>query len=161
MLVASCTGEMGGDFSTSHGGSKMAVQMGFVSIGYPSNGTEVGVHSTVSVADNPAMDCLINGVMEVSCVSNSANHPSFVNTMDSSNAGCSTTPMKIAEVSCHRSLLEQNRFSPISELVSDSFEKETLLLNWVNPTGFNNDEEDRQLMEFVPLAQWDPNGGGF
>ena len=79
--------------------------------------------------------------------------------MDSSNAGCSTTPMKIAEVSCHQSLLEQNHFSPISELVSDSFEKETLLLNRVNPTGFNKDEEDRQLMEFVPLAQWDPNGG--
>ena len=81
--------------------------------------------------------------------------------MDSSNAGCSTTPMKIAEVSCHQSLLEQNHFSPISELVSDSFEKETLLLNWVNPTRFNKDEEDWQLMEFVPLAQWDPNGVNF
>ena len=159
MLVASCTGEMGGDFSTSNGGSKMVVQMGFVSMGYPSNGAKVGVHSTVLVADDPAMDCLISGVVEVSCVSNSDDQPSFVDTMDSSNAGCSTTPMKIVEVSCHRSLLEQNRFSPISELVSDSFEKEMLLLNLVNPTGFNNDEEDRQLMEFVPLAQRDPNGG--
>ena len=157
--MAPCTGEMEGDFSTSNGGSKMAVQMGFVSMGYPSSGAEVGVHSTDSVVDDPAMDCLISGVVEVSCVSNSDGQPSFVDTMDSSNAGCSTTPMKIAEVSCHQSLLEQNHFSPISQLVSDSFEKETLLLNRVNPTGFNKDEEDRQLMEFVPLAQWDPNGG--
>ena len=68
-------------------------------------------------------------------------------------------PVKIAKVSCHQSLLEQNRFSLISELVSDSFKEETLLLNWVNPMGFNKDEEDQQLMEYVPLAQWDPNGG--
>ena len=33
------------------------------------------------------------------------------------------------------------------------------VLNWVNPKGSNKDEEDRQLMEYVPLAQWDPNGG--
>ena len=69
--MAPCTGEMEGDFSTSNGGSKMAVQMGFVSMGYPSNSAEVGVHSTVLVADDPAMDCLISGVVEVSCVSNS------------------------------------------------------------------------------------------
>ena len=44
-------------------------------------------------------------------------------------------------------------------MVSDSFEEETLLLNWVNPTELDRDEEEQQLMEHVPLAQWDPNGG--
>ena len=44
-------------------------------------------------------------------------------------------------------------------MVLDSFEEETLLLNWVNPTESDKDEEERQLMEYVPLAQWDPNGG--
>ncbi|XP_030965029.1 uncharacterized protein LOC115986306 [Quercus lobata] len=67
--------------------------------------------------------------------------------------------MERAEVSCNQPLLDRNHFSPISELVSDSFEEEMLLLNWVNPTGSYKDEEDWQLMEYVPLAQWDPNGG--
>ena len=44
-------------------------------------------------------------------------------------------------------------------MVSDSFDEETLVLNWVNPTESDRDEEERQLMEYVPLAQWDPNGG--
>ena len=44
-------------------------------------------------------------------------------------------------------------------MVSDSFEEELLLLNWVNPTKSDRDEEEQQLMEYVPLAQWDPNGG--
>ena len=157
--MAPCTSEMGGDFSTSNGGSEMAVQTGLIPLGYPSSDAEVGVPSTISVADDPAMDCPISGVVEVSCVSKSNGQPSFINIVDSSKVGCSTTPVKIVEVSCHQSLLEQNCFSPISELVLDSFEEEMLLLNWVNPTVSDKDEEDRQLMEFVPLAQWDPNGG--
>ena len=61
-------------------------------------------------------------------------------------------------MSCHLPLLEQNKFSLVSELVSDSFKEESPLLNWVNPTESDRDEEERQLMEYVPLAQWDPNG---
>ena len=80
--------------------------------------------------------------MEALCVSNSNGQPSFINTVDSSKAGCSTTPIKIAEVSCHQSLLEQNCFSPISELVLGSFEEETLLLNWVIPMRSDKDEKD-------------------
>ena len=122
--------------------------MGFVPMGCTGSG-----------ADNPATECPISGAVEVSCLSNSVDHPSFTDTA----VGCSMTPVKRAEVSCNQPLLEQNRFSPISELVSDSFEKEMLLLNWVlnwvNPKGSDKDEEDRQLMEYVPLAQWDPNGG--
>ena len=159
MLVAPCTGKMGGDFSTSNRGFEMAVQMGFVSMGYLGSDAEVGVPSTISVADDPAMDYPISGVVEVSCVSNFDGQPSFIDTVDFSNVGCSTTLVKIAKVSCHQSLLEQNRFSLISELVSDSFKEETLLLNWVNPTRSDKDKEDQQLMEFVPLAQWDPNRG--
>nr|POF27376.1 hypothetical protein CFP56_14493 [Quercus suber] len=79
---------------------------------------EVGVPCTVSFADDSVTDCPISGAVEVSCVSNSDGHPSFTDTVNSSNAGCSTTPVKIAEVSCHQSLLEQNWFSLISELVS-------------------------------------------
>ena len=93
--------------------------------------------------------------MEISYVLNSIGHPSFTDAM----AGCSTTPVKRAEVSCHQALLEQNKFSPISKLVSDSFEEELLLLNWVSPTESDGDEEEWKLMEYVPLAQWDPNGG--
>ena len=97
----------------------------------------------------------ISGAVEVSCLANSVDHPSFIDTA----VGCSTALVKRAEVLCHQSLLEQNRFSPISELASDSFEEEKLLLNWAKPTGSDTDEEDRQLMDYVPLAQWDPNGG--
>ncbi|KAK9997824.1 hypothetical protein SO802_017427 [Lithocarpus litseifolius] len=140
---------MGGDLSTSDGDSDMAVQEeGFALMGCTGSGAEVGVPSTISVADDPVMDCQISGAVEVSCVSNSDGHFSFTDSM----VGCSTTIVKRAEVSCHQPLLEQNRFSPMSELGSDSFEKETLLLNWVNPTGSDKDEEDRQLSEYVPLA---------
>ena len=150
-----CTSEMGGDFSTSNGDSNMAVQEGFAPMGCTGSGAEVGVPSTISIADDLATDCLISGAVEVSCVSNSNGHPSFIDTV----VGCSMTPIKRAKVSCSQPLLKQNHFSPIFELVSNSFEEEMLLLNWVNPTESNKDEEDRQLMEYVPLAQWDPNGG--
>ena len=110
---------------------------------------------TGSGADNPATECPISGAVEVSCLANSVDHPNFTNI----TVGCSTALVKRAEVLRHQSLLEQNRFSPISELASDSFEEEKLLLNWVKPTGSDTDEEDRQLMNYVPLAQWDPNGG--
>ena len=56
-------------------------------------------------------------------------------------------------------MLEHNRFSPFSELVSDSVKDDILLLNWVNPTGFVRAEEDWSALDFAPLAQWDPNGG--
>ena len=143
---------MGGDISTFNKGSEMVVQEVFVPMGYPGSDAEVGVPSTVSVAVDLATNCLINGAVKVSYVSNSDGHPNFIDTMDSSNAWCLTMPVKFAEVSCHQPLLEQNRLSPISELVSDFFEEETLLLNWVNPTRSDKDEEDWQLMEYVPLA---------
>ncbi|KAL0002319.1 hypothetical protein SO802_016100 [Lithocarpus litseifolius] len=150
-----CTGEMGGDLSTSVGGSDMAVQEGFALMGCTGSGAEVGVPSTISVADDLVTNCLISGDVEVPCVSNSNGHPSF----NDSVVGCSTSTVKRAEMFCHQTLLERNRFSPISELGSDSFEEETLLLDWVNPTGSDKDKEDCQLTEYVPLAQWDPNGG--
>ena len=42
---------------------------------------------------------------------------------------------------------------------SDSLEEEMMLVNWVNPKELDREEEERQVMEYVPLAQWDPNGG--
>ncbi|KAF3949838.1 hypothetical protein CMV_024337 [Castanea mollissima] len=101
---------MGGDLSTSDGGSKMAVYEIFVPMGYSGSGAKVGVPSTVSIADDSSTDVPISGVVEVSCVLNSDGHPSFIVTMDSSNARCSTTPVKIAKVSCHQPLLEQTLF---------------------------------------------------
>ena len=139
-----CTSEMGGVLSYSDGGSDMEAQVGFVPMGCTGSG-----------ADDPVTECPINGAVEVSCLSNSVDHPSFTDIV----VGCSTTLVKRAEVLCHQSLLEQNRFSPIFELASDYFEEEKPLLNWVNPTGSDTDEEDWQLMDYVPLAQWDPNGG--
>ena len=124
-------------------------------MGCTGNDAEVGVPSTVSVTDDPTTDCPISGAKEILYVLNSVGHPSFTDAV----AGCLTTPVKRAEESCHQPLLEQNKFSLIFELVSDSFEKKSLLLNWVNPTESDGDEEERQLMEYVPLAQWDPNGG--
>ena len=56
-------------------------------------------------------------------------HPRFTDAV----LECLTIPEKRVEVSCHQPLLEHNRFSPISEMVSDSFDEETLVLNWVNP----------------------------
>ena len=150
-----CTGKMGGVLSNSDGGSDMEVQVGFVLMGCTGSGTKVGVPSIVSISDDLATNCLTNGVVEVSRILNSDGHPSFIDTV----VRCSTTPVKRAEVSCHQPLLEQNHFSPISELVSDSFDENKLLLNWVNPTRSDKDEEDRQLLDYVPLAQWDPNGG--
>ena len=127
----------------------------FAPMGCTGSGAEVGVPSTVLVGDDPVTDCPISGAVEISSISNSVAHPCFTNAV----AECSTTPVKRAEVSCHQPLLEQNKFSPISGLVSDSFEEESLLLNWINPTESDRDEEEQQLMEYVPLAQWDPNGG--
>ena len=123
-----CTGEMGGVLSNSDGGSDMEVQMGFVLIG-----------CTGSSTDDLATECPISGAMEVSCLLNFVDHPSFTDT----TGGCSTTLVKRAEGLCHQSLMEQNRSSPTSKLVSDSFEEEKLLLNWVNPTGSDTDEKDR------------------
>jgi len=175
-------GEMGEEISTSNRGSDTAVQVGFVQKGVSSemggvslissepdrvvqkvvaptgcsgSGAEVGANSGVLVAGDPATECPISGAVEVSHVSSSGDHPRFTDAV----AESSTIPEKRAEVSCHQPLLEQNRFSPISEMVSDSFDEETLVLNWVNPTESDRDEEEWQLMEYVPLAQWDPNGG--
>ena len=154
-VPTSCTSEMGGALLTSDGGPDRMVQEVFAPMGCTSSGAEVGVPSTISVANDPATDCPISGAVEILYVSNSIGHPGFTDAV----AGCSKTPVKRAEVSCHLPLLEQNKFSLVSELVSDSFEEESLLLNWVNPTESDRDEEERQLMEYVPLAQWDPNGG--
>ena len=93
-----CTSEMGGVFSNPDGGSDMEAQVGFVPMGCTGSG-----------ADNPATECPISGAVEVSCLSNSVDHPSFTDTV----VGCSTALVKRAEVLCHQSLLEQNRFSQI------------------------------------------------
>ena len=44
-------------------------------------------------------------------------------------------------------------------MVSNTFKEENLLLNWVNPIGSDKDEDDQKLLEFVALAQCDPNRG--
>nr|POF10386.1 hypothetical protein CFP56_61454 [Quercus suber] len=46
----------------------------------------------------------------------------------------------------------QNRFSPLSKLVFDYVKDDILLLNWVNPTGSVRAEEDRNALDFAPLA---------
>ena len=176
------SGEMGEEFSTSDGGSDTVVQLGFVQrgvsgemggaslipgeldravqkvvapMGCSGSGAEVGATSGVSVAGDPVMGGPISGAVEVSLVLSSGDHPRFTEAVSE----CLTIPEKRTEVSCHQPLLEHNRFSPISEMVSDSFDEETLVLNWVNPTESDRDEEELQLMEYVPLAQCDPNGG--
>ncbi|KAK7828851.1 hypothetical protein CFP56_029888 [Quercus suber] len=148
-------GMMEVEIPISDGGSDTAVQMGSVQMGCSSSGAEVGATSVVSGAGDPTMGCPISGAVVVSPVSSSGDHPRLTNVV----AESPTVPVKRAEVSCHQPLLEQNRFSPISEMASNSFDEETRLLNWVNPMESDRDEEERQLMEFEPLAQWDPNGG--
>ena len=148
------SGEMGGD-SLISGELDRAVQEAFAPTGCSSSGVGVGATFVVLVAGDLMMGGLTSGPVEVSHVSSSGNHPNFADVV----AKSLTIPVKRAEVSCHQPLPEQNRFSPISEKVSDSFDEETMLLNWVNPTESDRDEEERQLMEYVPLAQWDPNGG--
>ena len=142
------TGEMGGVFLNSGEESSREVQEDFAPMGCTGSGAVVGAPSTILVAGNPATGCPISGAVE-----------SLHGSSSGAMAECSTTPEKRAEESCHQPLLEQNRFSPISEMVSDSLEEETLLLNWVNHTESVREEEEQQLMEYVPLAQWDPNGG--
>ena len=148
------SGEMGGD-SLISGELDRAVQEAFAPMGCSSSGIGVGATFVVLVAGDLMMGGLTSGLVEVSHVSSSGNHPNFADVV----AKSLTIPVKRAKVSCHQPLLDQNRFSPISEKVSDSFDEETMLLNWVNPTESDRDEEERQLMEYVPLAQWDPNGG--
>ena len=65
-----CTGEMGGALLTSDGGPDRAGQEVFALMGCTGSGAEVGVPSTVSVADDPVTDCPISGAMEISYVSN-------------------------------------------------------------------------------------------
>ena len=76
-------------------------------------------------------------------MSSSGDHPRFIDAVSE----CLTIPKKRVEVSCHQPLLEHNRFSPISEMVSDSLEEEMMLVNWVNPKESDREEEERQLME--------------
>nr|POF13417.1 hypothetical protein CFP56_22936 [Quercus suber] len=148
------SGEMGGA-SLISGEPDRAAQEDSDPTGCSSSGAEVGATSVVSGAGDPTMGCPISGAVVVSPVSSSGDHPRLTNVV----AESPTVPVKRAEVSCHQPLLEQNRFSPISEMASNSFDEETRLLNWVNPMESDRDEEERQLMEFEPLAQWDPNGG--
>ena len=149
------TGDMGGAFVTSGEELDRAVEEDSTSTGCTGSSAEMGAPSTALVAENPATRCPISGAMGVLHGSSSGDHPDFFDAM----AECSTTPVKRVELSCNQPLLEQNRFSPISEMVSDSLEEEMMLVNWVNPTESDRDEKERQLMEYVPLAQWDPNGG--
>ena len=71
MIIAPmvCTGEMGGVLSNSDGGSDIEVQVGFVLIG-----------CTGSSTDDLATECPISGAMEVSCLLNFVDHPSFTDT---------------------------------------------------------------------------------
>ena len=140
------SGEMGGD-SLISGKLNRAVQEAFALTSCSSSGVGVGATSVVLVAGDLMMGGLTSGPVEVSHVSSSSDHPSFADVV----AKSLTIPVKRAEVSCHQPLLEQNRFSPISEKVSDSFDEETMLLNWVNPTELDRDEEEWQLMEYVPF----------
>nr|POE89180.1 hypothetical protein CFP56_59774 [Quercus suber] len=141
------------------GGPNVVVATSFHSLDSLCNDTKVGVFPAVVVADVRAMDCPINGVEKDLHVSNSNGQSSFTNPVDSLIVGCPMMHSMSSDMRCHQSLLEQNRFSPLSKLVSDTFKEENLLLNWVNPTGSDKDEDDRKLLEFVPLAQWDLNGG--
>ncbi|KAK9997579.1 hypothetical protein SO802_022265 [Lithocarpus litseifolius] len=154
--MALVSGEKRGVLSTSDGGSEKGMHEFSVPMGYPGSGAEVGVPSTASVADDQVTDCPISGVVGVLT---SDGLPSFTVTVNPADEECSTLRVESAEVSCHQPLLVKNRFAPFSELVSDSSADEMLMLNWVHPTGSDKDEEDRQLMAHVPLAQWDPNGG--
>lgn len=133
-LVAPSTGEMGGDFSRSNGGPNVAMATSFHSVDSPCNDIEVKVFPAALVTDVPVMDCPISRVEGDLYVSNSDGQSSFTNPMDFSIVGCSTMHSMSSVMLCHQSLLEQNCFSPLSELGSDTFEKETLLLNKVNPT---------------------------
>nr|POF10255.1 hypothetical protein CFP56_49590 [Quercus suber] len=148
------SGEMGGAFFI-FGEPDRVVQEAFDPTGCSSSGADVGATSVVSVASNSAMRCPISRVTEVLHGSSFGDHPRFSDTV----AESTKVPVERAEVCCHQPLLEQNRFSPNSEMVSVSFDKETLLLNWENLIKLDRDEEEWQLMEYVPLAQWDPNGG--
>ena len=149
------TGDMGGAFVTFGEEPDRAVQEDSAPTSCTGSGVEVGAPSTALVASNPATGCPISGAVEVSHGLSSGDHAGFFDAM----AECLTTPVKRAELSCNQPLLEQNRFSPISEMVLDSFKEEMMLVNWVNPKESDRDEEERQLMEYVPLAQWDPYGG--
>ena len=155
LLVAPSTGEMGEDFSRSNDGLDVAVATSFRLVDSLCNGSKVGVFPTALVADVPAMDCPINGVEKDLCVSNFDGQFGFTNPVDSLIVGCPTTHSMSSDMHCHQSLLKQNHW----ELVSNTFKEENLFLNWVNPTGSDKDEDDRKLLEFVPLAQCDPNGG--
>ena len=158
-LLAPSTSKMGRDFSRSNGGLAVVVATSFRLVDSPCNSAEVGVFPAILVADVPVMDCPIGGVEKDLRVSNFDGQSSFTNPVDSLIVGCPTMHSMSSNMHFHQSLLEQNRFSPLSELVSDTFKEENLLLNWVNPTGSNKDEDDQKLLEFVPPAQWDPNGG--
>ena len=149
------TGDMGGAFVTSDDEPDRVAQEVSAPMGCTGSGTEVGAPSTALVARNPATGCPISGAVEVSHGSSSGDHSDIFDAM----AECSTTPVQRAELSYTQPLLEQNRFSPISEMVSDSLEEEMMMVNWVNPKESDREEEERQLMEYVPFAQWDPNGG--
>nr|POE91495.1 hypothetical protein CFP56_14605 [Quercus suber] len=146
------SGMMEVEIPISDGGSDTAVQMGSVQMGVSgemgraslissepdravqedsdptgcsSSGAEVGATSVVSGAGDPTMGCPISGAVVVSPVSSSGDHPRLTDAV----AESPTVPVKRAEVSRHQPLLEQNRFSPISEMASDSFDEETRLLN--------------------------------
>lgn len=59
----------------------------------------------------------------------------------------------------HHEFLGHNCFSPLSVMGSNSNEGEMLMLDRDNPTGSRKDEDDRNALDFVPLAKWVPYGG--
>ena len=66
---------------------------------------------------------------------------------------------EFSDMNRNHKLLVQNRFSPLYELGSDSKGDDMLMLNWDNSTSSGKDEDDRNVLDIVPLSKWAPCGG--
>ncbi|KAF3960115.1 hypothetical protein CMV_015143 [Castanea mollissima] len=154
------TNEMGVDLKRTDGYVEVMGADGGHLVGSQISGAVFGcIGNAAIVADGPAANCLFSGdVPNLDGLSNGQSD--FAKPVASPKMVLQPLlGYEFFDMNRNHKLLVQNRFSPLYELGSDSKEDDMLMLDWDNSTDLGKDEEDRNALDFVPLAKWAPYGG--
>ncbi|KAF3944737.1 hypothetical protein CMV_028821 [Castanea mollissima] len=154
------TSEMGVDLKRSDGYVEVMGANGGHLVDSQTSGAVFGcMGNTAIVADGPVVDCLFSGDVP---------NPDGLSDGQSDFAEPATSPKMVSQpllgyefsnMNRNHKLLVQNCFSPLYELGSNSKEDDMLMSDWDNSTGLGKDEDDRNVLDFVPLAEWAPYRG--
>ena len=119
--------------------------------------------SAAIVTDCPAVDCLFSrDVPNLYGLSDGLSNSQSDFTKPIASPKMVSQPLsgyEFSDMNRNHKLLVQNRYSPLYELGFDSKEDDMLMLDQDNSTGSGKDEDDRNVLDIVPLSKWAPCEG--